>query len=61
MANVSKRLKRMTTTCIRVVEDCVMGNGCEPIGTSEKLGDLGGSKGGTDCDGHEKDGMVWAR
>ena len=28
-----------------------MGNGREPTGTSEQLGDLGGSKGGTNCDG----------
>ena len=31
-----------------------MGNGREPVGTSEKLGDLCGS----DSDGHEKVGMV---
>ena len=32
-----------------------MGNWCESTGTSEeKLGDLGGSKDGANCDGHEK-------
>ena len=35
--------------------DGAMGNGCEPSGTSEKLEDFGGSRGGTDCDGHEKE------
>ena len=43
-------------------ENSAMGN--RPVvRTPEKLGDLGGSKGGTDCDGHEKEkaGMVWAR
>ena len=40
-----------------------MRNECEPTGTCEKLGDLGGSKGGTDCDGNEKEkaGMVRTR
>ena len=38
-----------------------MGNG--PVRTPEKLGDLGGSKGGTDSDVYEKEkaGMVRAR
>ena len=30
---------------------------CEHTGTSEKRGDLGGSKGGTDSDGHEAMGV----
>ena len=38
-----------------------MGNGGEPVGTPEKIGDLGGSKGGTDSDGYEKVGVIWAR
>ena len=38
-----------------------MCNGCAPTGTSEKLGDIGGSKGGTDSDGHYKGGIVRAR
>ena len=40
-----------------------MGNGGEPVRTSEKLGDIGGSKGGTDSDCYEKEkaGMVRAR
>ena len=40
-----------------------MGNGGELVGTPEKLGDLGGGKGGTDSDSHEKakSGMVRAR
>ena len=33
-----------------------MGNGREPVRTLEKLGDPGGSKGGSDSDG-----MVWTR
>ena len=43
-------------------ENGTMDNGGEPVGTPEKLGDLGGSKGGTDSDGHEKAkvGMVRA-
>ena len=38
-----------------------MCNGCEPTGTSEKWGDIEGSKGGSDCNDREKVGMVWAR
>ena len=30
-------------------------DGCVPTGTSDKLGVLGGSKGGTDCDSYEKE------
>ena len=37
-----------------------MDNGGEPVGTPEKLEDIGGSKGGTDSDGHgeQKVGIV---
>ena len=40
-----------------------MGNGGGPVRTQEKRGDHGGSKGGTDSDGYEKEkaGMVRAR
>ena len=31
---------------------------CEPTGTSQKLGNLGGNKGGADCNVFEKVGMV---
>ena len=43
-------------------ENGAMGNGGEPVRTPEKLGDLGGSKSGTDSDGYEKEkaGMVRA-
>ena len=34
-------------------ENGAMGNGGEPFGTPEKLGDLGRSKGGSDSDGYE--------
>ena len=47
--------------CVRMVKtEMRMGSGCEPRGTSEKF-DLGGSKGGTDIDSHEKEKvrMVW--
>ena len=36
-------------------EDGAMGNGCEPKGTFQKLGDIGKSTDGTDCDGAEKE------
>ena len=36
------------------------GVGCEPTGTSQKLGYLGGNKGGADCDVFETVGMVEA-
>ena len=44
----------MVITKMSMVRLC---NGCEPTSTrtSEKLGDLGGSKGGADSDGHEKE------
>ena len=32
-----------------------MSNVGEPVGTPDKLEDLGGSKGGTDSDGYEKE------
>ena len=40
-----------------------MGNGGEPVRTQEKCVDLGGSKGGTDSNGYEKEkaGVVWPR
>ena len=38
-------------------EDSVMGNGCEDSGTPKKRGDLGGSQGGTDREGHYKGGI----
>ena len=40
-----------------------MGNGGDPIGSSEKWRDLRGSKGGTDSDGYENEnvGMIRAR
>ena len=40
-----------------------MGNGGKPVRTPEKVGDLGGSKGGTDREGCEKEkaGMDRAR
>ena len=40
-----------------------MGNGDEPVRTSEKIGDLGRSRGGTHSDGYEMEnaGMVRAR
>ena len=43
-------------------EDGPMGNVRESTVTSQKLGELGGSKGGTDCHVHEKEkvGMVRA-
>ena len=53
--------KHMTTTTeIRMVR---WATGGEPVGTPMKLGDLGGSNCGTNCDGHEKKkvGMVRAR
>ena len=52
--------KRMATTEMRMCGD---GQGGEPVKPPEKLGDLGGSEGGTDSDGYEKEkaGMVRAR
>ena len=60
MANISKIWKVYGNNRD---EDGAMGNGCQPTGASEKWGDLGGSKGGTDWDGHEKEkvGMVRGR
>ena len=39
-------------TCSDIHSSALMRK-CELTGTSKKLGDLGGSKGGTDCDGYE--------
>ena len=38
-----------------------MCNGGEPVKTPEKLGYLGGSKGGTDSDGYEKETVEMVR
>ena len=53
--------KRMETTLMTMVRWAVYGGGA--VRTQEKLGDLGGSKCGTDSDGYEKEkaGMVRAR
>ena len=48
----------MKSDCNNRDGDGVMGNGCEPSGTSEKLGELGGSKGGTDEHVDDKEKFV---
>ena len=58
MANVSQRWKVYGNNRD---ENGAMGNGSEPIRTPEKLGDLRGSKGGTDSDGHEKEKVGMGR
>ena len=74
MVDLSNRSSNVSKICKAYVnnrdENCAMGNGCELVGTAEKLGDIGGSltgayssTDGTDSDGHAKEnlGMVRAR